>query len=535
MATPTALVPCRRTGLLVGPSAAHPNTLPIVARRPQRPLSSSFRPPLPKLLHKPQSFHTLRGVDSRRSSGPCVQAALAGDASCANAKPTKLGGERLPLSAMLTGGELFLSDAYNWFFATFLDFIEPILLRVMGNIFGVVIRDEDRKMLKSLRDKRLLYYSNHPSVAEPPVALRVAHAMGVHFKYQCARQVFSWHNGFVGRTFRWLGVFSVLPGAVDISSAKYARDVLAMPRGRLAVFPEGEPTTNTNDMLVPFQPGLGRLAFWALTQAQQRQGEQEDLTVLPAFVKYVLMGTPQEIDAKLRESMAVFAGMVKITVDTAKGDLVKLCLKFAHATLQWEAEQLGLSKDAFLKAGDKDDDPAAINAAINAMRSYLLDRLAERLLAYEGGAKGAWFRYEANKPTLERTRQLLLALDNLEYDRNTKGPAMTESELDKERGALYRAYAVATLNTDYICKGKPSLECCVEWMMSLERFVKGDSWFFRPRIAHVLFGKPFALSEYMAEYGTDKKSATARLDARLQKEIQDLCDQGKALNHAIPS
>jgi len=46
------------------------------------------------------------------------------------------------------------------------DLLHPILLKIMHNIDEIVIKDEDRQMLRDLRDDRLLFFTNHPSTAE---------------------------------------------------------------------------------------------------------------------------------------------------------------------------------------------------------------------------------------------------------------------------------------------------------------------------------------------------------------------------------
>ncbi|HMV81251.1 MAG TPA: 1-acyl-sn-glycerol-3-phosphate acyltransferase, partial [Leptospiraceae bacterium] len=71
----------------------------------------------------------------------------------------------------------------------FLDAAFPMIAKTALNLEGVEITDTDRKMLRGLQKKRILYMSNHPSTIEPPVAYYVANAMGSRFHYMASRIV----------------------------------------------------------------------------------------------------------------------------------------------------------------------------------------------------------------------------------------------------------------------------------------------------------------------------------------------------------
>ena len=54
--------------------------------------------------------------------------------------------------------------------AWFADAATPAFLKLAFNIDRVQIEPEDRRMLRTLRQRRLIYFSNHPTQAEPPVS-----------------------------------------------------------------------------------------------------------------------------------------------------------------------------------------------------------------------------------------------------------------------------------------------------------------------------------------------------------------------------
>jgi hypothetical protein len=73
------------------------------------------------------------------------------------------------------------------------DLILPTLFKLVHNITDVVISEEDKEMIRKLNKDRILFFTNHPSTAEPPIAFHVGNVMGTRFKYMASRQVFDWH------------------------------------------------------------------------------------------------------------------------------------------------------------------------------------------------------------------------------------------------------------------------------------------------------------------------------------------------------
>ena len=92
----------------------------------------------------------------------------------------------------------FISHDINYPFLWGMDLSLPVILKSALNIDGVDISDEDKYTLRSLNKERLLYFSNHPSTIEPPVAYYVANVIGSRFYYMASRNVFNWGFGIVG-------------------------------------------------------------------------------------------------------------------------------------------------------------------------------------------------------------------------------------------------------------------------------------------------------------------------------------------------
>ena len=186
-------------------------------------------------------------------------------------------------------------------------------------------------MLRSIRDDRLLYFSNHPTTSEPPVAYYVANVMGARFQFMAARQVFEWGGGLVGKFISSIGAFSVLAGAADRESIKMSRAILSQPRGKLVLYPEGEPTSGENDNLLPFQQGAAQLGIWALEDAR-KSDPSADVTVLPTFVKYVMTGTEAHLRADLHQNIKIVEA--KLGVDPGNRNLLRRFLAVGRVMLE---------------------------------------------------------------------------------------------------------------------------------------------------------------------------------------------------------
>ena len=65
---------------------------------------------------------------------------------------------------------LFIPPNFNPLTAMFFDFALPGVLKLYQNIEDIVVSDEDKKMLRSLKNERMVFFTNHPSQAEPLIA-----------------------------------------------------------------------------------------------------------------------------------------------------------------------------------------------------------------------------------------------------------------------------------------------------------------------------------------------------------------------------
>jgi len=76
----------------------------------------------------------------------------------------------------------------------------------------VIISEEDKEIIRKLNKDRIIFFSNHPSTAEPPIAFPVGNKMGTRFKDMASRLVFDWAFGIIGKMISNIGAFSVIAG-----------------------------------------------------------------------------------------------------------------------------------------------------------------------------------------------------------------------------------------------------------------------------------------------------------------------------------
>ncbi|MBL8018048.1 MAG: 1-acyl-sn-glycerol-3-phosphate acyltransferase [Leptospirales bacterium] len=399
----------------------------------------------------------------------------------------------------------FIPPAFNLPIAWAVDFTLPLLLKQVQNLDGVVIKPDDVKLLRSVRNDRLLYFSNHPTNSEPPVAYHVAKTMGTRFNFMAARQVFDWGGGVVGRLIQSVGAFSILAGAADRESIKTARAILSQERGKLVVFPEGEPTSGENDNLLPFQPGVAQLGIWALEDAR-KVDPTADITILPSFVKYVMTGTETHLRADLHNGIKQIES--KLAIDPGNRNLLRRFLAAGRIMLE-QAE-----KDYHVPtAAEKDYD-----YRVGRVRHVILDNVAERL---------GLTSYDRKSDAIVKLRHLLAVLEMISVKfPDPRLPNPSPSDLTWAQRECQKAYDFIVIKPEYLLS-RPTPERFYEWLARLETYVFGTTNP-RPRVAHVFFASPFKLSEYYTDYKKEKKVTVERLTARLRSDTQALLD------HALP-
>jgi len=412
----------------------------------------------------------------------------------------------------------FIAPGFNLPLAWTADALFPLLIKVVQNIDDIEVRNEDKEMLRKLKNDRLIFFTNHPTTAEPPIAYYVGNLMGARFRYMASRQVFDWSFGMTGRIISSLGAFSVIAGITDRDSLKTARASLAEPGGKLVLFPEGEPTSGENDSLMPFQPGLAQLGFWALDDARKLD-PTADITVLPGFIKYVYKGTPGELGEHLEQSIKALER--KLDVDPGNRNLLRRFLHFGKVLLERAEVQYGIPP-----AAEQDFD-----YRIGRIRHAILDNVADRLSARN---------YDRSADAIGKLRQLFALVEMISIGYPDPHLAKISSqELEWAHSECVRAFDFIVIKKDYLVSN-PTPERFYEWLARFESYAYGKTPRAlggepppRARVAVLKFATPFKLSEF---YPKDKKAKRSALDDLLKKlrtDMQRMLDESQQLTSPL--
>jgi len=408
--------------------------------------------------------------------------------------------------------ESFIAPKHNYPFLWFMDFAIESLMRVVHNITEVNISEEDKQMLKGFKDKRLIYISNHPSTKEPPVTYVVSKYTYSRFYYMASREVFDWGYGFVGNVIQAVGAYSIIAGTADRESLKMTRSILASPNGKLALFPEGEPTGAENDNLLPFQPGVTQLGFWGFEDAL-KQDPKAEIYILPAFIKYRVAEPLDEVQNEIDRSLEKLENHFKLS---KKGKSIEeRLLSIATSIVEANERQFGISSDPSLD----------FDYRIGQLRHKILNHVADTV-----GLKK--FNRDAN--AIEKLRQILSTFELVQV-----GVPDPKGELPKKELAQWgrkycqKAYDLISLKSTYILE-LPSPERIYEWIYRLESEVFGSSSP-RPHKAYVSFSEPILLSQYYTQYKTskNKKEIVDGLTNTLREKIQELLDKEKQKSYRL--
>ncbi len=405
--------------------------------------------------------------------------------------------------------QAFIPPSIIYPLAWAIDFTIPSLLKIVQNIDEVVISEKDKEMLRSLREDRMLFASNHPTTAEPPISFYLSNIMGARFHYMAARQVFDWDHGMVGKLISSLGAFSVLAGTSDRESLKQSRKILSEPKGKLVLFPEGEPTSGENDSLMPLQPGVAQLGFWGYEDAKKLD-PNADITVLPAFMKYVINAKEDEVRSHLDKSAKNLEN--KLGINPGNKNILRRFLTIGRTTLE-QAEK------EYKVESPKD---SVWDFRIGRVRHAILDGVADKFSIQN---------YDRKADAIMKLRQLLATLEMILVGfPDPKLPKMSAEDLEWARRECLKAFDLIVIKPEYLM-GYPSPERFYEWLIRLEAYVfnktprmLGGEKPHLSRKAYVYFAKPFHLSEYYEAYKKDKKKTVEDVTVRLRIDIQRLLD-----------
>jgi len=404
----------------------------------------------------------------------------------------------------------FIPAKNNPFLHWLVDSVYWIALKAVQNIDEIVISPQDLEILKSMKQERMLFFSNHPTTAEPPVTYHISNLMGTRFRYMASRQVFDWDFGMTGRLLSNLGAFSIIAGINDRDSLKTARSTLAAPEGKLVLYPEGEPTSGENDNLMPFQQGVVQIAIWAYEDAI-KEDPKADVKILPAFMKYVFNDPPEVMQKHLTERIHKLEK--RFDIDPGNKNLLRRFLTVGRYLLQHAESAYNVSvKD------EKDFD-----YRVGRVRHAILDNVADKLQISD---------YKKDQDAIMKLRQLIAILEmvGVKYE-DPKLPKISDEQLSWAKGEIEKAFDFVAIKKDYLIS-YPSAERFYEWLLRFESYTYNK----KPRMlggvppsktrkAYVYLSKPISIAANYSSNKQERKGLAEKLLKDLRANMQSMLDE----------
>ncbi len=396
----------------------------------------------------------------------------------------------------------------------------PFAMKKLLGGLSVQISNEDLAKLRQYKGQRMLLLPNHPNGEEPFVLFEIFKRMNEVFNVVAAREVFDWEHGFRGWLLRRVGAYSVIRGAADRESFMMSKKILMEGRNRLIIFIEGE-ISRGNETLIPFEPGVLQLAFWAqeglvkdaarehrhMPQSVQPTAPAEaysPIYIAPIAIKYFYKpGSDAAIQHAL-ESLENAVGIIEVTGKNFYErirDIGEKVLKVQEDLHQVVAlpgvsltERVEVIKNRMLKKMElfldlKPDSQATTLSRLREIRNTM-DRLIH---IYDDPAELTDYQ----KHMVEHFRK-----------------ALSEFYQDLDRVVYFLTYDESYL------KEQQTPERLIDVIRRLEREVFGDSRLLYPRVATVKVGEVIDLKEQLPGYEADKKGFIKQMAAELEENMR---------------
>ena len=398
-----------------------------------------------------------------------------------------------------------------WIFSYFSDFI----LKKTDNISGVILNSNDIALLKSLQEKRILIFSNHPTHVEPKLMFYLGKLMGSPFNLMASRIIFNWVYGLFGFVIRRAGGYSIIPAANDMVSFKYSIKILSQDSGKLVIFPEGTPVSKENTSLMPFQDGFSFLSMISLDKIRQKNPDG-DICVIPVFCFYVYDASVDDMKVNINERIKWMEKYYGIETDYKKNvDIIESILKLSLCILKQYEKMYNIEP--------KTDN---LQYRWEKLRHHILDKLA---VVYNIK------NYNQKENVILKLRKIHGIVELHEIKNDIKNaPKFNKKEQNENKENLENITNIIVFDDAQLINN-PSYEKCFEYLDRFEKISKKKKAYppSLPRKAHLKIGNNFQVSEYYSKERSKRKILMESITNRVKKELQDLLTEMNSLSHKL--
>lgn len=417
----------------------------------------------------------------------------------------------------------FLSPIINPVVVAAVRVLLPVMMRHLFGGMRVVISDTDLAKLRTYQGKRMLLLPNHPTGEEPVVLFEVSRWLNEVFNFVAAREVFDWERGFRGWVLRRVGAYSVIRGAADRDSFMMSKKILMEGQNRLVIFIEGE-ISRGNETLIPFEPGVIQLAFWA----------QEGLAKEAAKLARLKATDGQKKAVSVNDYEPVYMAPLAIKYFYAPGAdaVIQESLNALEKAVGLEVNGLPERYDRIRQIGQKvlkvQEDLHQIVALPGTSFTERVEAIRNRMLR-----KMEIFldlKPDSEATALSRLREVRNTMDYLihTYDDPTELTDYEKRMVEHLRLALSEFYKdldrvvyFLTYDEAYLRENR-SPERFIEMLRRLEREIFGEARLSHPRIASVKVGDVLNLKDHFSLYEADKKGFVRQVASEMEEDMRQM-------------
>jgi len=404
-----------------------------------------------------------------------------------------------------TAAYRFRPPKNNSLFIRFVQHIlEPIMLPLIPKISKIEIDPDDLSRLKTLKGKRVILTPNHAEMTEPYVIFALSRMLREEFNYLTAREVFDEYYP-AGRLLQALGCYSVIRGAPDRNALRATTEIIVEGKHWLVIFPEGV-AMGLSDALMPFQPGIGQLAFRAYDELEKR-GDESGIFFVPIAIKTFYTGN---MDIPADRALRRLEAKLLPARDPEKKDYQDRLVALGEALLRSKEQEYHVTPVQGV----------ALSERISVMKELIIATTATRI--------GVEDHPERTLP--DRLRDLINALDQIIHQQNSREKQKQESFEDLRRKAktlrtrLETAINFMALDPRYL-ELPMTTERFFDIIGLLEREIFGKRRFWGHRKAVIRAGAPVDLNVFASQYRRSKKDTFQAISRALEAKVQNMLQE----------
>ncbi|MHA2621538.1 MAG: 1-acyl-sn-glycerol-3-phosphate acyltransferase [bacterium JZ-2024 1] len=383
--------------------------------------------------------------------------------------------------------------------------LNPILMPLLTQVYWVHCAEEDLRKLDDLRDFRMILCPNHTTLIDPAVMFYISRQVHGDYYFVAARELFDFLGDISAQAFSWLGVYSIDRGTIDRESLKTTVELLSSKPNKIVIFPEGL-TYYQNDTLLPFLPGAFHIALMTLERLERAPGRAPPLYIVPAAIKYRLMGDVRWLYDRALARLETRLGIPRGTGSDG-ASLLRRILSCGEAVLA-RAE-----RDYQITPGTGE----SVNDRIVRLRTAVLENLERRLRVSPAPSLNPIDRYRRLAYPISRFLTGVASED----ERQEQTFVPSEDALREIVRDTLRIGNFLVIYEGYISE-YPTQERFLDTLHRLEREVFGKFITKVIRNAFVAIGDPILANTVLPEYRRNPSEATHRLTRTVESAVSAL-------------